>query len=593
MTTPRQYQLLSPAESEFDASGSDDEYAVAPSLRTSLIAPLVASSKTAASPGGRSSAVVAGDGVNPESTSDSKAHLAAHHGDGDGDNDGADQQQVIPNRHAKLVLISMSLVQVMACAVYAIMAPFFETFAKKDKDVSESLSGLIFAIFSFSIFLVSPATGAIMSRIGRKRVLIIGMCVEAFATVAFAFADKAPSGVPFVLTCFFLRGLAGVGNALVLTSALAIAIMHFPNSRGMIIGIGELSQGVGLLSSPPIGGFLYDAGGFMAPFLFVGGLLLLLMPVVLWTELRPTTDASTVRNIEAEPHTLSKKRPLRSVQVADGAGAPSSHDNLLDINSFSDFDDVPSIDINSLDAEKLPLPQRPVRFAPEPTLGSMLRVPRVWLALLSVVLTISAVTFFDPTLADYFGDKKRFGYSSGIIGLMFLAMSGTYALFAPVAGHFADKNGHSLIMMALGSFGAAICYLLIGPSPMFDSFMPVPVEWLEWIAMLLLGAAMSLIVVPSGPEMISVCKKFDQGDKLSDLIAGLLASSGSLGQAIGPLCGGAIAPTWGFPWGTSLFGFMLIGMGAIQMVVLGVTRGLERKRKAESSEYERQHLLAE
>jgi len=49
----------------------------------------------------------------------------------------------------------------------------------------------------------------------------------------------------------------------------------YKDNQAAIIGLIEMSSGIGLTTGPVIGSLLYDWGGFKAPFIFYGAVFLI------------------------------------------------------------------------------------------------------------------------------------------------------------------------------------------------------------------------------------------------------------------------------------------------------------------------------
>jgi len=170
------------------------------------------------------------------------------------------------------------------------MAPFFPSEASK-KGVSSTLSGWIFAIFALVQFAVSPLFGRLIPHFGSRLLIITGQFLGGGCIILFGFLDRigtAGSNGMFVAYCFALRIVLAVGCTACTTSGFAITANIFPNHIATTFGLLETATGLGMMVGPALGGVLYQFGGFSLPFVVLGVLMILTVPLhMLWL---PSTD---------------------------------------------------------------------------------------------------------------------------------------------------------------------------------------------------------------------------------------------------------------------------------------------------------------
>jgi MFS family permease len=106
--------------------------------------------------------------------------------------------------------------------------------------------------------------GALLSRIGLRRAMILGSGLVTVATIAVVFTEGY--GL-FVI----LRVVAGIGTALWgLSRHALIAESIHPSQRGRAISVFGGINRIGVFGGPAVGGFIGTAYGLQAPFLFAG-----------------------------------------------------------------------------------------------------------------------------------------------------------------------------------------------------------------------------------------------------------------------------------------------------------------------------------
>lgn len=147
-----------------------------------------------------------------------------------------------------------------------------------------SLGWLSFA-FSLGNLIGAPVAGGLVDRWGRRPMLLIGLMTIVVTNAVVPLFDSFESIV-------VLRFLLGIGNAGTMPAAIAVAADISPEAhRAKWIGLVTGGISVGLIIGPTVGGILYDALGFAAPFYVsaVTAFVAFLLVVVLVPETRAAT----------------------------------------------------------------------------------------------------------------------------------------------------------------------------------------------------------------------------------------------------------------------------------------------------------------
>ncbi|NXS08226.1 S18B1 protein, partial [Neodrepanis coruscans] len=165
-----------------------------------------------------------------------------------------------------------------ATLCYSILGPFFPSEAEK-KGVSNTIVGLIFGCFAFFNFWSSLILGKYLTHIGAKFMFVAGMFVSGCVTILFGMLDKVPSGPVFIIFCFLVRAVDAISFAAAITASFSILAKAFPSNIATVLGSLEIFSGLGLVLGPPLGGFLYQSFGYEVPFITLGCLLLVFVPV--------------------------------------------------------------------------------------------------------------------------------------------------------------------------------------------------------------------------------------------------------------------------------------------------------------------------
>jgi MFS transporter, DHA2 family, multidrug resistance protein len=154
-----------------------------------------------------------------------------------------------PRRWAILAVLVVSLlVVVLDNTILNIALPTIQ------RDLNASQSELVWAIDSYILAFASLlfTWGVIGDRVGRKRVLIIGLVIFGLGSAACAFAESSGMLIAF-------RTIMGVGGAAVMPTTLAIITVVFPpHERGKAIGAWAGAVGAAVALGPVLGGILLE-----------------------------------------------------------------------------------------------------------------------------------------------------------------------------------------------------------------------------------------------------------------------------------------------------------------------------------------------
>uniref|UniRef100_A0A673U8Q7 Solute carrier family 18 member B1 n=1 Tax=Suricata suricatta TaxID=37032 RepID=A0A673U8Q7_SURSU len=182
------------------------------------------------------------------------------------------------SREQLFVLISAASINLGSMMCYSILGPFFPKEAEK-KGVSNTVTGMIFGCYALFDLLASLVFGKYLVHIGAKFMFVAGMFVSGGVTVLFGVLDQVPEGPMFIAMCFLVRIADAVSFAAAITASFSILAKAFPHNVAMVLGSLELFSGLGLVLGPPLGGFLYQSFGYEMPFILLGCIVLLMVPL--------------------------------------------------------------------------------------------------------------------------------------------------------------------------------------------------------------------------------------------------------------------------------------------------------------------------
>lgn len=152
-----------------------------------------------------------------------------------------------PRRWAILAVLVVSLlIVVLDNTILNIALPTIQ------RDLQASQSELVWAVDSYVLVFAALlfTWGVLGDRIGRKKVLIIGLTIFALASLIAAFSVNAGMLIG-------MRAVMGIGGAAVLPTTLAIITVIFPpHERGKAIGVWAGAVGAAVALGPVLGGVL-------------------------------------------------------------------------------------------------------------------------------------------------------------------------------------------------------------------------------------------------------------------------------------------------------------------------------------------------
>ena len=197
------------------------------------------------------------------------------------------QGPAAPRRgHGRVVLLLAATVALVMTG-YGIVYPMLPR-RLAELGASVDALGLMIMAFAGAQFLLAPFMGSLADRLGRRPLIMVALVGFGAANLALLQADSAQLYV-------LIRLFEGVITAGLLPAAMAsVGDLSPPDRRGQWAGaiMGGFSFGIAI--GPTLGGVLYEAWGFGAPFVISAGLAVpaLVLVAVLVPETRPARAAS-------------------------------------------------------------------------------------------------------------------------------------------------------------------------------------------------------------------------------------------------------------------------------------------------------------
>ena len=103
---------------------------------------------------------------------------------------------------------------------------------------------------------------------------VFGAIVSGLTNIIFGFLPRIKSGSVFLAMSLTVRSMTAVGESAMSTAVYPLAMRCAPRSQSTVLAVMETMFGAGTTIGPFVGGFLFEIGGFLAPFGVCGGMLL-------------------------------------------------------------------------------------------------------------------------------------------------------------------------------------------------------------------------------------------------------------------------------------------------------------------------------
>ncbi len=211
----------------------------------------------------------------------------------------------------KQVFISLFIAVAVAMIGVGIIAPILPLYAKTFAASGFSI-GLVFSAFSLSRGLLGPLIGRLSDRVGRKRILMIGLACYAFVSILYALAMSL-----WQLGLF--RLIQGAASVMVTPIAQAYIGDITPRGKeGRTLNLFHSSMFLGMALGPLLGGGLSALWSYQLAFSAMGALSMVALLLV-----GRTVPADHIHGGHHERPT--EIAPLRNVMRHDAVKAISAY----------------------------------------------------------------------------------------------------------------------------------------------------------------------------------------------------------------------------------------------------------------------------
>lgn len=149
--------------------------------------------------------------------------------------------------------------------------------------------GLILTTYALAQFIFTPVLGALSDRYGRKRIILVSLCIE---VISFALTGLA-SSLPMLLLA---RVIGGIGASNIGSAQAVVSDVTPPEKRAAGMGMIGAAIGMGFVVGPALGG-IFSAHNGTLPFWIALGMALLnaLLVLILLPETRKKREGAQTR----------------------------------------------------------------------------------------------------------------------------------------------------------------------------------------------------------------------------------------------------------------------------------------------------------
>jgi len=207
--------------------------------------------------------------------------------------------------------------------------------------------------------------------------------------------------------------------------------------------------------------------------------------------------------------------------------------------------------------------------------SKVIKCPTLLLPFLDVLVCFLGNGLIESMLQPYAVD---IGASVTQVGVIFLALGGSYMLVTPVAGVVCDKIGYPSMVALLGNLAMVIAFTFLAPLP----FLPmVPTIGMINVSTAIAGIGIAFTNVSAFTRAQNAAHRigFDQDLKTHIMISGLFASCLFLGNFVGPTLSGILVESLDFQSASLFFWSCYILITALNAIdlVYHLRQGLNHK----------------
>ncbi|GAB2559051.1 multidrug resistance protein [Gracilibacillus alcaliphilus] len=176
-------------------------------------------------------------------------------------------------------------------------------------NINMEISGVLFISYALAYALFGLITGSISDRVGKKKILLVGITIFSIATFVTGLSNSLVVLIGF-------RVLAGLGAALIQPTVYSIVgeVVTY-EQRGKVMGSVTAALILPTVIGIPIAGFITDMFNWRVPFFTIGivGVVMLIVTRTFIPRFKSTTSSSVVKMIK---NALSNRIVTRTLLIS-------------------------------------------------------------------------------------------------------------------------------------------------------------------------------------------------------------------------------------------------------------------------------------
>jgi EmrB/QacA subfamily drug resistance transporter len=347
------------------------------------------------------------------------------------------------------------------------------------RELAATTTNLQWVVDAYTLVFASLilAAGSVSDRLGRKGVLLAGLAVFAFGSLAGSFATTPEELIA-------ARAFMGIGAAAIFPSTLSLIANVFTErrERARAIGFWGATTGVGVATGPIVGGWLLGHFWWGSVFLFmvpVAGVVAALVATIVPTSRDPSTPPIDWRGL-----------------VLSTSGMAALVLSIIQGPTWG-WGSTRTIGTIALGLVILAVFVNVERRAARPMLDvSLFRNLRFTAASGSITMGFFALTGFTFLISQYFQFLR--GYTALQTGLRILPVATSIAVAAVVGTRLAVRIGNKAVVAAgLAFFGGALLWMAASAShSIANGIQSLSYGTIVW-QMVLGGGGLGLITAPA------------------------------------------------------------------------------------------------
>jgi len=322
----------------------------------------------------------------------------------------SDEEKPSSCKKNNLSLLVLGLSTFLGGCTVSFLAPFYTKEAERH-GLSATASGSVFSAVFILQTLFTPIFGKYIHFVGPRNAFLAGMVICGVANITFGFVYLIESPIQYFVASLSIRLVTAIGEAALNISVFSLARNYcLSNNQSSIISWMESMNGCGCTVGPLIGGVLFHTGGFWAPFVICGSLLIL-----------SGSCGCFILNLQVEKVSRS--------------------------NSEFFKDDT------------------------EASYKKVLRNPLNAIACSVTIFTGMSCQWYQPILEPYL--RSEFGLNTLQASLMFTVDGVVYAFVSPIVGKLIDLGLNEKVVMLLGCSTVCVAFLQMASVFMTSSLLQI------------------------------------------------------------------------------------------------------------------------